>query len=129
MQKVRMSGMPKYAMYLMVSLVLGGCTSYRTSHLPGTDPRTPYDATRSTIAVGDVIKVVLTDGEELEGRVQDLGSESFTLTSPPGRHDLETVTLEYASIAATERREGSRGKTIGLVLLVWVLTIVPQLDY
>ena len=122
------SRITKCFVWLMLGLILNGCTGYRATHLPNpsTDPRAPKPD-HEAIAVGDKIKVIMTDGEEYRGRVKMIGMNDLTLENPSEKEGGEDLNLERARISSIEKKKVSFGKTAGLILIVSVAWLAALL--
>ena len=115
----RGSGFPWLLLFVM-TLVVGGCSTYRSARMPDAPDQAPTGDPRPTIRAGTLVRVTLVSGETLSGEVWRVSPGELAV-GIVANHAVEERVMLRQDIQAIEESRGTRGANIGLGVLMTLM--------
>lgn len=118
---------------LVLSLAIGGCTTYRSARMPDAPEQTPAGDPRPTIRAGSQVRVTLESGESLSGEVWRVSPDELAV-GIVANHAVEERVVPRQDIQAIEECGGTEGSNfvmgvfgtllVGtMALIIWMGTV------
>ncbi len=111
----RGTGFPWLWLFVM-TLVVGGCSTYRSARIPVAPEQAPTGDPRPTIRAGNLVRVTLASGEMLSGEVWRVSPDELVV-GIVANHAVEGRVMLRQDIQAIEECSGTTGSNIGLGVL------------
>ncbi|MBK9304627.1 MAG: hypothetical protein IPM94_12265 [bacterium] len=116
-----------------MTLVVGGCTTYRSVRLPDAPDQAPTGDPRPTIRAGNLVRVTLANGDTLSGEVWRVSPDELAV-GIVANHAVEERVVPRQDIQALEECGGTEGANfvmgvfgtlmVGTIaLVIWLGTV------
>lgn len=115
----RGTGFPWLWLFVM-TLVVGGCSTYRSVRMPDAPEQAPAGDPRPTIRAGNLVRVTLASGETLSGKVWRVSPDELVV-GIVANHAVEGRVMLRQDIQAIEECSGTTGSNIGLGFLATLM--------